>query len=338
MNIVLFFSILILILILNYLLIKKKLLLNFRGDKHQKFTSSGNIPLSGGLILIFTSYYYLNILNFIFVILIFFLGFLADIKKFNSPKLRFIVQILIVLIVVYFSSITVPETKIIFLDQLLEYNIFRIIFSIFCILIVINGCNFIDGVNTSLIGYCLIVSLSLYYLDLNGIEISKIVDFYNLIPVLLSIFILNFFNKLYLGDGGSYFLGLLLALCLINTYQINNNISPYFIVCLLWYPAFENLFSILRKKNLSRSPLDPDTNHLHQIIFLYLKKNFNIKSIYLNTATGMIINIYNLICIAIATQFYNHTKTQILIITVNIIVYIFLYRKLLQKKIKNFKA
>jgi len=338
MNIVLFFSILILILILNYLLIKKKLFLNFRGDKHQKFTSSGNIPLSGGLILIFTSYYYLNILNFIFVILIFFLGFLADIKKFNSPKLRFIVQILIVLIVVYFSSITVPETKIIFLDQLLEYNIFRIIFSIFCILIVINGCNFIDGVNTSLIGYCLIVSSSLYYLDLNGIEISKIVDFYNLIPVLLSIFILNFFNKLYLGDGGSYFLGLLLALCLINTYQINNNISPYFIVCLLWYPAFENLFSILRKKNLSRSPLDPDINHLHQIIFLYLKKNFNIKSIYLNTATGTIINIYNLICIAIATQFYNHTKTQILIITVNIIVYIFLYRKLLQKKIKNFKA
>ena len=338
MNIVLFFSILILILILNYLLIKKKLLLNFRGDKHQKFTSSGNIPLSGGLILIFTSYYYLNILNFIFVILIFFLGFLADIKKFNSPKLRFIVQILIVLIVVYFSSITVPETKIIFLDQLLEYNIFRIIFSIFCILIVINGCNFIDGVNTSLIGYCLIVSSSLYYLDLNGIEISKIVDFYNLIPVLLSIFILNFFNKLYLGDGGSYFLGLLLALCLINTYQINNNISPYFIVCLLWYPAFENLFSILRKKNLSRSPLDPDINHLHQIIFLYLKKNFNIKSIYLNTMTGMIINIYNLTCIVIATKFYSHTKTQILIITINIIVYIFLYRKLLQKKIKNFKA
>ena len=338
MNIVLLFSILILILILNYFLIKKKLFLNFRGDKHQKFTSSGNIPLSGGLILIFTSYYYLNILNFIFVILIFFLGFLADIKKFNSPKLRFIVQILIVLIVVYFSSITVPETKIIFLDQLLEYNIFRIIFSIFCILIVINGCNFIDGVNTSLIGYCLIISLSLYYLDLNGIEISKIVDFYNLIPVLLSIFILNFFNKLYLGDGGSYFLGLLFALCLINTYQINNNISPYFVVCLLWYPAFENLFSILRKKKLSRSPLDPDTNHLHQMIFLYLKKNFNIKSIYLNTMTGMIINIYNLMCIVIATQFYSHTKTQILIITVNIIVYLFLYKKLLHKKLKNFKA
>jgi UDP-N-acetylmuramyl pentapeptide phosphotransferase/UDP-N-acetylglucosamine-1-phosphate transferase len=338
MNIILFISVIFLTLGLNRMLVKKGLFLNFNGDNHQKFISSKNIPLSGGLILIFTSYYYLNLLNFTYVFFMFCVGFLSDVKKINSAKLRFVIQALIVLSVVYFSSIAVPQTKIIFLDQLLENNIFRIFFSIFCILIIINGFNFIDGVNTSLIGYCLIVSLSLHYLDLNGVEISKIVNFYNLIPVLMALFILNFFNKLYLGDGGAYFLGLLFALCLINTYQINNNISPYFMVCLLWYPAFENLFSILRKKSLSRSPLDPDTNHLHQIIFLYLKKNFNIKNIYLNTATGTIINTYNLICIAIATQFYNHTKIQILIIIFNIIVYIFLYRKLLNKKFKNFKA
>jgi len=338
MNIILFISVIFLTLGLNRMLVKKGLFLNFNGDNHQKFISSKNIPLSGGLILIFTSYYYLNLLNFTYVFFMFCVGFLSDVKKINSAKLRFVIQALIVLSVVYFSSIAVPQTKIIFLDQLLENNIFRIFFSIFCILIIINGFNFIDGVNTSLIGYCLIVSLSLHYLDLNGVEISKIVNFYNLIPVLMALFILNFFNKLYLGDGGAYFLGLLFALCLINTYQINNNISPYFMVCLLWYPAFENLFSILRKKSLSRSPLDPDTNHLHQIIFLYLKKNFNIKNIYLNTATGTIINTYNLICIAIATQFYNHTKIQILIIIFNVIVYIFLYRKLLNKKFKNFKA
>ena len=228
MNIILFISVVFLTLILNLILVKKSLFLNFKGDNHQKFIASKNIPLSGGLILIFTSYYYLNLLNFTYVFFIFCVGFLSDIKKINSPKLRFIIQILIVLGVVYFSSIAVPQTKIIFLDQLLANNTFRIFFSIFCILIIINGCNFIDGVNTSLVGYCLIISLSLHYLDLNGVEISQIVDFYNLIPVLMALFILNFFNKLYLGDGGSYFLGLLFALCLINTYQINNNISPYF--------------------------------------------------------------------------------------------------------------
>ena len=332
MNIVLLVSIIILALILNYVFTKKKLFLNFQGDNHQKFTFSESIPLTGGLILILTSYYYLNFIIFSYAIFIFLLGFFSDIKKFNSPKLRFIVQTLIVFIAVYFSSITVIETKINFLDQLLKYNIFKLLFSIFCILIVINGCNFIDGVNTLLIGYCLIISSSLYYLNLNNIEISQIIDFNNLIPVLLALLILNFFNKLYLGDGGAYFLGLLFALCLINTYQINNNISPYFIVCLLWYPAFENLFSILRKKTFSRSPLKPDTNHLHQIIFLYLKKNFNIKSDYLNTATGLIINFYNLISIGVATHFYDHTKIQISLIFFNIIIYIFLYKNLMFKK------
>ena len=338
MNIILFISVIFFTLFINRILNKKKLFLNFKGDNHQKFLSSSNIPLSGGLILTLTSYYYLDLLNIVFIFFIFFIGFLSDTKKINSPKLRFVIQTLVVLSVVYFSSITVIATKIIFIDQLLTHNIFRIFFTIFCILIVINGCNFIDGVNTSLIGYCLIISSSLYYLDSNGIEVSQIINFYNLIPILIALLILNFFNKLYLGDGGSYFLGLLFALCLINTYQVNDSISPYFVVCLLWYPAFENLFSILRKRNLSRSPLEPDTNHLHQLIFLYLKKTFNIKNIYLNTATGMIINFYNLVCIVVATQFYYHTKTQILIIIFNITIYIFFYRKLLHKKLKNFKA
>ena len=335
MNIILFISVIFITLIINHVFVKKKLLLNFNGDSHQIFISPKNIPLSGGLILIFTSYYFLDLINLTYVFLIFCIGFLSDVKKIISPKLRFFIQTLIVLSIVYFSSITVPETKIIFLDQLLTNDMIRIIFSVFCILIVINGCNFIDGVNTSLIGYCLIVSLALLHLDANDIEVSQIIDFHNLISVLIALFILNFFNKLYLGDGGSYFLGLLFALCLINTYQVNNNISPYFIACLLWYPAFENLFSILRKSDLSRSPLEPDTDHLHQIIFLFLKKNFNTKNIYLNTATGMIINFYNLICIMIATQYYNHTKIQILIITFNLIVYIFLYRNLLNKKFKK---
>jgi len=335
MNIILFILVIFITLIINHIFVKKKLLLNFNGDSHQIFISPKNIPLSGGLILIFTSYYFLDLINLTYVFLIFCIGFLSDVKKIISPKLRFFIQTLIVLSIVYFSSITVPETKIIFLDQLLTNDMIRIIFSVFCILIVINGCNFIDGVNTSLIGYCLIVSLALLHLDANDIEVSQIIDFHNLISVLIALFILNFFNKLYLGDGGSYFLGLLFALCLINTYQVNNNISPYFIACLLWYPAFENLFSILRKSDLSRSPLEPDTDHLHQIIFLFLKKNFNTKNIYLNTATGMIINFYNLICIMIATQYYNHTKIQILIITFNLIVYIFLYRNLLNKKFKK---
>ena len=339
MNIILFFLILIFSISLNYIFNKRKLFLNSTGDIHQKFVSSTNVPLSGGVILILSSFYYLNFYNFIFIFfifLIFFIGFLSDINKINSPRLRLILQILIIFGAVYFSSIMIFSTKIFFLDFLLENNIFQIIFTIFCILIIINGCNFVDGVNTSLLGYCITISLALCYLDLRDVEISQLINFYNFIPILLALFILNFFNKLYLGDSGSYLLGLLFSLFLIDTHQVNNNISPFFIICLLWYPAFENLFSILRKVQFSRSPVKPDTNHLHQLIFFHLKLFFRSNNFYLNTFTGVLINAYNLLSILFAIQFYNNTQAQILIIIFNITLYTFIYIKLLAKKIKKF--
>ena len=341
MNIVLFFIILSLGIILNQISNKKKLFLNLTGDVHQKFVSSESVPLLGGIILIFTSFFFVNLLSitFIFSILfVFCIGFLSDIKKINSPKLRLFLQILIVFICVYFSSIVVSSTNIFLLDYLLGNSSFQIVFTIFCILIVVNGCNFIDGVNTSLIGYCLIISSTLYYFETNGMVVSKIIDFDNLIPVLVAIFILNFFNKLYLGDGGSYLLGLLFAVCLIDTYQINDSMSSLFIVSLLWYPAFENLFSILRKVRYSNSPINPDTNHLHQLIFFHLKKVFKSNGFYINTFTGILINFYNLLSIMLAVQFYNNSKVQILIIIFNVFFYIFIYSKLKIAKIKNFKS
>jgi len=88
MNIIFFFLILIFSLTLNYIFNKKKLFMNSTGDIHQKFASSTNVPLSGGIILILSSFYYLNSFNFIFVFFafsIFFIGFLSDINKINSP-------------------------------------------------------------------------------------------------------------------------------------------------------------------------------------------------------------------------------------------------------------
>jgi UDP-N-acetylmuramyl pentapeptide phosphotransferase/UDP-N-acetylglucosamine-1-phosphate transferase len=325
--------------VLNIILIKRKLFLNLTGDPHQKFVTSKSVPLSGGIVLIFIAYYFIDLTNFIFIFSffsIFFIGILSDTKKINSPKLRLFLQILIILVCIYFTSIFVSSTDILLLDYFLENFSFQIIFTVFCVLIIINGCNFIDGVNTSLIGYCLIISSALFYLELNGIIVSQIINLSSLIPVLLGIFILNFFNKLYLGDSGSYVLGLSFSIYLIETYQINESMSSLFIISLLWYPAFENLFSILRKIKFSISPIKPDTNHLHQLIFFHLKKFFNSNSFYINTLTGVLINFYNILSIMLATKFFNNTQVQILIIVFNLFFYIFVYSKLNSSKKKKF--
>ena len=114
----------------------------------------------------------------------------------------------------------------------------------------------------------------------------------------------NFLNKTYLGDGGSYILSLIIGYILIN-FQINENVSPYYIALFLWYPAFENLFSILRRiysKNLR--PDKPDLLHLHHLIFEYFNKNYNFNNKFKYSITGLIINFFNLVIFYIGSFFF----------------------------------
>ena len=341
MNYLLLIFLIFSILLINYFLIKKNYLPSMSGDIHQKFTLSNSIPLSGGiyLIIIFFIYSYNQIgLLFLFIISIFLIGLLSDIKIIYSVKLRIFLQSIVVIVLVIFFDLKILSTRIGLLDKVLEFNYINYLFVTFCILIIINGTNFIDGLNTLVIGYYLIITIMIFNLELfSTISVDNNLIILGII-FLSFIYILNLLNKLFLGDSGAYLLGFSYAILLINIFDKNGNVSPFFILLLLWYPGFEILFSIIRKNNNKNSPFLPDTNHLHQIIFLYLKKNCNIKSIYLNTTTGMIINFYNFVCISIATHFYSHTQAQILIIIFNIIVYIILYRKLLHEKLKNFKA
>jgi UDP-N-acetylmuramyl pentapeptide phosphotransferase/UDP-N-acetylglucosamine-1-phosphate transferase len=60
-----------------------------------------------------------------------------------------------------------------------------------------------------------------------------------LIIIFLFVLFLNLRNQLFLGDNGSYSLGFFLGFILIKIYNLNDNLSPYFIILLLWYPCFE---------------------------------------------------------------------------------------------------
>ena len=87
--------------------------------------------------------------------------------------------------------------------------------------------------------------------------------------ILIILFIFNLFNQLYLGDSGAYLLSLFSGYLLIDIFNQNQNISPYFIVTIFWYPAFEILFSLNSKIRSKYSPLIPDTFHIHSVIISF---------------------------------------------------------------------
>tara|TARA_B100000886_G_scaffold332923_1_gene286196 strand:- start:2343 stop:3368 length:1026 start_codon:yes stop_codon:yes gene_type:complete len=323
---------------LNSLFRKKKFLISITGDKHQKFASSETIPLSGGIFIFLGIIYFYDInflIFYIFSFLILILGFFSDLKYFKSAILRLITQVSIVIFFVIFTELKIQDTRIFLLDKLLENTNFNYLFVSFCILILINGSNFIDGLNTLNIGYYILICIVIYYLRLEGLTIYLDNLLFFILFILAIIFIINILNRIFLGDSGSYVLGFIFSIVLIETYNLNNNLSPYFIILLLWYPCFETLFSIIRKNIVKKSPLSPDTNHLHQLIFLYIKKKFKINLYYSNIISANIINLYNAVIFLISINYISNSQVQIFLILLNLFLYTVIYFKIYFYKLKN---
>ena len=125
---------------------------------------------------------------------------------------------------VYFQF-QLSSTKIVFLDSLINYRILNILFCIFCLMVLINGSNFIDGINTFLLTNYLIIFLILLLLP-TSLTIEYLI-LKKVIFVLFIIYILNAFELLYLGDNGSYFLSIFSGIFLIDFYNITSMVSLF---------------------------------------------------------------------------------------------------------------
>ena len=138
---------------------------------------------------------------------------------------------------------------------------FSIIFTIFCILILINSLNFYDGINGQ---SCLIFLIFFIYLFI----VSGQNSFYLIcVFLILLVTLLNLKNMLFLGDSGIYLLSIILSISLIYEHNIQNNIlyaDEIFFLLLL--PGFDLVrLTISRSLNL-KNPLLGDRNHIHHLL------------------------------------------------------------------------
>ena len=314
----------------QFLLKKKFLIENIKENKHKLLLKNINKKPKlylGGLYLLITSYFIIlnhnEKLIFCFVF-IFLVGLASDLNLLNSPIKRFFLQILAIFFLLFISNTLVEQTRIEVIDNMLSNFYFKIIFTSFCFLVLINGFNFIDGTNLNLIIYSLIVIFYLFILSLNDF-INFDINLYFLIFSLILLACYNFNSSVLMGDAGAYLVGIIFGYFSIFFANSNTFISPIYILNLLWYPAFENLFSIIRKKFFKIKVSFADNCHLHHLIYKYLNKKFKQNSRYNNSLTGIVINSYNFIFIGLSTLIVNHSVGLSMILLMNIIFYFIIY-------------
>ena len=324
--------ILLIYLLINYTLKKNLFLIdNIQSSTHKReIYSTIGTPLSGGLLFVFFfSFYYFkyNDVLIFFLFIVYFLGLLSDLNLLKSPKIRFLFQISILVFYVFFTNTEIISISIPFFDNLLKNNLFNIFFVTFCILVLINGYNFIDGVNTLVVGNFILCLTSIILLSkFNNLNVDLNL-LYKIMLICCVIFIFNIFGKSFLGDSGTYSISFVISVILINfAYDNIGKVSPYYIANLLWYPAIENLFTIIRRILNKRDFSKPDNKHLHQLIYFYLDKKINLKNkLYINSLTGILINIYLMVSLIVAFNIYSHTISLVYLIIFNLIIYFSIY-------------
>ena len=193
-------------------------------------------------------------------------------------------------------------------------------------LFITNGSNLIDGFNGLLIIHLIIINLILVLISSNNENYEFSLLLYGQILVMFCFLLFNFPNsKMFMGDGGAYLFGSITSLNLINFTNLKTNISPQFFITLLFYLFFEVFFSFIRKVKLGKSPLKPDSDHLHMIIFRYLKEFKKIKNA--NPYTSLFINLFFIFSLIPPIIFRDNGVFCRFWFLVQILLYIWIYLK-----------
>jgi UDP-N-acetylmuramyl pentapeptide phosphotransferase/UDP-N-acetylglucosamine-1-phosphate transferase len=201
-------------------------------------------------------------------------GLAEDLTKGQSPRRRLFFTAVSAVLAAWLLDAVLVRTAIPGIDLLMVWAPFAVGLTVFIVAGMANAINIIDGFN-GLAAMCVLMMLLAI-----GYVAFQVGDNFILTAVLvltggvLGFFVWNFpAGLIFLGDGGAYFLGFVLAeLCVLLLHR-NPQVSPIFTLLLCAYPIFETIFSIYRKKFLrSMSPGMPDGVHLHMLVYKRLMR------------------------------------------------------------------
>ena len=292
-------------------------------EKPQKFHESP-VPRAGGIgifialgLLSFTSFGLKLIPS---IILALASGIFEDFHNSLSPKLRLLLQIIAAAVAVWLTNsvvtylglgITLPHWA-------------GVLFSVFAIVGMVNAINIIDGFNGLASGVILMIlaSFAIVSYQHSNTELFYIISV--TAGATFGFFLLVFpKGKIFLGDGGAYLLGFVVALIGIFLAGKYDTVSPWYILAIFIYPVWEVIFSIVRKTFMGISPMQPDTYHMHMLVHRQISKN--------NPLTAIFILLNILPYMVISTIFSNSSKYNIIVSIFFILCYIVFYRYLFKK-------
>ncbi|RTK97242.1 MAG: hypothetical protein EKK64_02010 [Neisseriaceae bacterium] len=267
-------------------------------------------------------------------------GLTEDLSKAVSPAVRIFFMCIAVAIACFVTH-SMPLIKHLdhqIIDRLVAFDVVAFAITCFAVVGISNSFNIIDGYNglssmTAMISALVIAYLAWQLNDYNVLFVSM-----SLFAAIAGFFIFNYpHGRIFLGDGGAYSVGFIIALLALNLVEGHSGeISPFAALLIVSYPFTETVFSIVRRKFIHKTKsTEPDNLHMHQLVFDRCLP-VNLSLIYRNSRVMPLMTIF-IWPPALATMlFYKSTVIMLSSIVLYVIFYVYFYFRLVHFKTPKF--
>lgn len=259
-------------------------------------------------------------------------GLAEDFTKRVRVRLRLLLTVISATLGYFLLDARITQLALPGFDWMLQFTIFSLVFTSFAVAGFAQAMNIVDGFN-GLAGVVALIFLgAIAYVARTVGDGAVMWSALLLGGAIVGFLMLNYPKGLvFLGDGGAYLIGFLIAELAVLLVHRNTEVSPWFALALLSYPVVEVVFSMYRKRILrGQSPGDPDGLHLHMLIHKRLvRRYFRVddsgSDIWANSLTSPFLWVLALIPAVPTVVFWHNTTMLQLIVVVFTALYLGLY-------------
>lgn len=271
---------------------------------------------------------------------VFLAGMLEDITKKVSPRWRLMASFVSAAVGAWLMGAVLQTLSVPGLDYLLSISPWiALLVTVVAVGGICHSLNLIDGYNGLAGGVALMILAGLGYVSLKVGDGELLAISAITIAATAGFLAWNYPRGLiFAGDGGAYLLGFIIAEISVLLVVRHPQVSPWFPFTLVMYPVWETLFTIYRRKLIQGHAAGlPDALHLHQMVFnrlvrwmvgkreaKHLRRRNSLTTPYL---WGM-----GLMTVLPALLFWQHTGLLQGVCLLFVVIYLWLYRRLVRFK------
>lgn len=266
----------------------------------------------------------------------FLLGVAEDLTKGVSVKTRLIATFASAMLAFWLLEARLSRVDVWGLDELLTLSPIAIIATAFVVGGVTNSINIIDGFH-GVAGSTVVIILTgmatinyqhgdWFVMHLAVIGIGTTAGF----------LAVNYpKGRIFLGDGGAYFIGFWVAEVAVLTVARNPQVNAWQILCIYGYPVIEVLYSIYRKRVVRKiSPTQPDRLHLHMLIYKRIVCKVlprdNLRPWIRNAAVACVLSIWSVAITVLAVTVGQSTGGAVMLFSALLFIYVIVYTRLVR--------